>query len=289
MHRTPVESHVLVNGVEIALWVWPGEGRPVLFCHAAGFHARIWDQVIARLPETRRCYAFDARGHGRSSKPPPPYAWRDFGSDAAALAGRLGLSGALGVGHSLGGHAVTLAAALRPDAFAGLLLLDPVIQSKDKYSGPWTQAGFVRKRRKRWTSPEEMVENFANRPPFSAWDCGVLRDYCHYGLVPDPPDYPADYILACPPEIEASIYEASPAVESNIYPAIATIAIPVRVVRSGRFQDPANVMGLSPTAPDLAASFTRGADTLLPECSHFIPMESPQLVAKLIADALVLL
>jgi pimeloyl-ACP methyl ester carboxylesterase len=285
MNRAPVESHVLVNGVEIALWEWSGEGRPVLFCHAAGFHARIWDQVIAQLPGTRRCYAFDARGHGRSSKPAPPYAWRDFGADAAAVAGSLGLSGALGVGHSLGGHAVTLASALRPSAFAGLLLMDPVIRSKDRYVGPWTQAQFVRKRRNRWTSPEEMFESFASRPPFDAWDRSALRDYCQYGLLPDGEDYGADYILACPPEIEASIYEASPAVESNIYPEIATIAIPVHVVRSGRFQDPANVMGSSPTAPDLAASFAQGTDICLPEHSHFIPMESPELAAQLIVEA----
>jgi lipase len=293
MSRAPVESRVVVNDVEIALWAWPGEGRPVLFSHAAGFHARTWDQVIARLPGTRLCYAFDARGHGRSNKPAPPYAWRDFGADVAAVAESLGLSGALGVGHSLGGHAVTLGAALRSGTFAGLLLIDPVILPKDQYVGPWTQAQFVRKRRNRWTSPEEMFESFASRPPFNAWDPGVLRDYCQYGLVPDGADYGtdhgADYILACPPEIEASIYEASPTVESNIYPEIATITVPVHVVRSGRFRDPANVMGYSPTAPDLAASFAHGADTCLAEHSHFIPMESPDLVAKLIADALTLL
>jgi lipase len=289
MPRAPVVSHVLVNGIEIALCEWPGVGQPVLFCHAAGFHARIWDQVIHRLPGTWRCFAFDARGHGHSSKPPPPYAWKDFGADAAALALRLELSGALGVGHSLGGHSVTLAAALRPGTFAGLLLLDPVIQSKDKYVGPWTQAGFVGKRRNRWRSPEDMFENFASRPPFDAWDIGVLRDYCQYGLLPDSADHGTDYILACPPEIEASIYEASPAVESNIYPEIATIAIPVHVVRSGRFQGPGDVMRSSPTAPDLAASFAAGADTLLAEHSHFIPMESPDLVAKLIANSLTLL
>jgi lipase len=289
MARAPVESHVLVNGVEIALWEWPGQGPPVFFCHAAGFHARIWDQVIARLPGTRRCYAFDARGHGRSSKPCPPYAWRDFGADAAAVAGSLGLSGALGVGHSMGGHAVTLAASLRPGAFAALLLIEPVIRSKEQYTGPWTQAHFVAKRRNRWTSPEEMFESFASRSPFDAWDRGVLRDYCQYGLVPDGADHGTDYILACPPEIEASIYEASPAVESNIYPEIATIPIPVHVVRAGRFRDAANVMGSSPTAPNLAASFAHGTDTLLAGHSHFIPMESLELVAKLIADSLSLL
>jgi len=240
--------------------------------------------VIARLPGTH-CYAFDARGHGGSSKPAPPYAWRDFGADAAALAEWLGLSAALGVGHSLGGHAVTLGAALRPGAFAGLLLMDPVIRGKDQYVGPWMQAQFVRKRRNRWTSPEEMFDSFASRPPFDAWDRGVLRDYCQYGLVPDG----EDYILACPPEIEASIYEASPAVGSNIYPEIATIRAPVHVIRSGRYREAENVMGSSPTAPNLAASFAQGTDTCLPEHSHFIPMESPELAAKLIEEMLTLL
>lgn len=280
----PVESHVLVNGVEIAIWEWPGPGQPVLFCHATSFHARIWDQVIVRLPG-HRCFTFDARGHGRSSKPSPPYAWRDFGADVAAVAESLGLSGAVGVGHSMGGHAVTLGASLNLAAFSALLLFDPVIRAKDQYLGPWGKTGFVAKRRNQWASPEEMFERFKERPPFDSWDRSVLLDYCQYGLSPAG----AGYVLACPPEIEASIYENSTAPESNIYPEIATIEVPVHVVRAGKFRDPANVMGSSPTTPDLAASFARGADTLLQEHSHFIPMESPELVAKMIEDALALL
>jgi len=125
-----------------------------------------------------------------------------------------------------------------------------------------------------------MVENFSDRSPFDAWDRGVLRDYCQYGLAPAG----ENYILACPPEIEASVYEASPAMESNIYAEIATIAVPVHVIRAGRFRDHANAMGASPTAPDLAARFAYGADTLLTEHLHFIPMESPQRVAKFVMD-----
>ena len=67
------------------------------------------------------------------------------------------------------------------------------------------------------------------------------------------------------------------------------IDIPVHVVRAGRYRDPANVMGTSPTAPDLAAHFAKGRDTCLPEHSHFIPMEAPDLTAKLIIEALALL
>jgi lipase len=257
----------------------------VFLYHAAGFHARTWDQVIAKLPG-RRCIAFDARGHGRSSKPSPPYAWRDFGADAAALAESLQLEGAIGVGHSLGGHAIALAAALCPGAFAGLVLLDPVIRPKDRYSGPWTEARFVSKRRNRWASPDEMFQAFVPRPPFDAWDRATLRDYCDYGLIPAAG---GGFMLACPPAVEASIYEASPTPESNIYPEIATLSIPIHVVRAGRFHDPGDLMRISPTAPDLASAFARGRDTCLPGHSHFIPMEAPELTANLIEEALALL
>jgi lipase len=276
----PVERRISVNGVELALFEWPGQDPPVLLCHATGFHARCWDQIIAHLPG-RHCYAMDSRGHGRSSKPAPPYAWRNFGQDAAAAAEALDLSGALGVGHSMGGHAVTLAAALRPESFSSLLLIDPVIRPRDSYVGPWREAHFVSKRRNRWASSQEMFDRFQDRPPFANWDRAVLRDYCDYGLLPDGDAF----VLACPPAIEASIYENSPAPASNIYPEIETIRIPVRVVRAGKVPDPGDIMGGSPTAPDLASSFRQGTDLCLTEYSHFIPMEAPVLTAKLIVES----
>src|SRR5690349_15068194 len=113
----PTQSHVRVNGVELALFEWPGVGQPLLFVHATSFHARCWDQVIAHLPG-RHCYALDLRGHGYSSKPEPPYPWRPFGEDVASLVQSLDLTEVVGIGHSLGGHAVTLAAALAPDMFS---------------------------------------------------------------------------------------------------------------------------------------------------------------------------
>ncbi len=108
----------------------------------------------------------------------------------------------------------------------------------------------------------------------------MLRDYCEYGLLADGDGF----VLACPPVIEANIYENSPAPASDIYAEIETIRIPVRVVRAGKPVDPSDVMGRSPTAPELASSFMHGTDLLLTENSHFIPMEAPALTAKLIAE-----
>ena len=203
----------------------------------------------------------------------------------------------------MGGHSVTLGAALRPAAFSALVLFDPVIRAKDQYVGGWKKTEFVTKRRNQWTSASEMFERFENRPPFVSWDRAVFGDYCDYALLPDTAasnhtaasihtaasNQGDGFILACAPTVEASIYAGSTAVETNIYPEIATIQIPVQVVRAGRKGDPSNFMGSSPTSPDLAASFARGTDTCTAEYSHFIPMEGPGFAAKTIAEALALL
>jgi len=277
----PVEHSFSVNGVDVAVWEWPGADPPVMFCHATGFHTRCWDQVIAQLPG-RHCYALDFRGHGHSTKLPPPYPWRNFGGDLAELAARLDLTDAIGVGHSMGGHSVTLAAALRPAAFSALLLIDPVIRSKATYDGPWAEAQFAAKRRNQWASPQEMFDRFKDRPPFQTWDRAVLRDYCDYGLLPEGDHF----VLECPPVVEAAVYENSSSPASDIYAEIETIRIPVHVARAGKEMAPASFMGRSPTAPELASSFVNGTDHLLTDQSHFIPMEAPALTAKLIADIL---
>jgi lipase len=286
MSRVAWESVVSVNGVDLAVYDRPGEEPAILFCHATGFHAHIWNRIVEHFPRNR-LIAFDARGHGRSSKPAPPYSypWRDFAYDIAALADALNLAGAIGVGHSLGGYAVALAAALRPESFATLALFDAVVHSRDRYTGPWEKNTYVGKRRNDWSSPEEMFERFENRPPFDSWDRQTLRDYCNYALIPSA----NGFALACSSTIEASIYRGSTSLESDIYHELATIQIPVHVVRAGRYPPGTDSMRPSLTTPDLAAIFRQGRDTLLTDYSHFIPQEAPDLSAKLITDTIALL
>lgn len=273
----PIFVHA--NGVDLALWERAGREPTILFCHATGFHARCWDQVIARVPE-QRCLAIDMRGHGRSSNPPLPYRWRYFGEDLSEVVRAIRLRGALAVGHSMGGHAAVLAAATVPEAFTGLLLLDPVLLTRGYYSDDPRPEHFARKRRNVWGSSQEMFERFRERPPFAQWDPAVLRDYCEYGLVPSPDGN--GMVLACPPEVEASVYEHTSECDADIYVEAARVEVPVEVIRSarqmGREPTPLD-MGASPTAPDLASCFRRGRD-LKTEYSHFLPMEAPGFVAE---------
>src|SRR5260370_25976384 len=151
----------------------------------------------------------------------------------------------------MGGHSLALAAAIAPEAFAELILIDPVILPLAAYIGRRREPHFARKRRNQWASPDEMFERFQGRLPFSDWDPVVLRDYCDYGLV----RVAEGYALACPPEIEASIYEASGLDDANLYGKLGEIDVPVTVIRTARPMQagaPARGNGAAPTPRHLA-------------------------------------
>ena len=280
MRDAPTTIALPVNGITLTLWDWAGPGETVFFVHATGFHARCWDQVIALLPDYR-CLALDLRGHGRSDTPALPTDWHIMGEDVAVAVHALGIQRAIGVGHSMGGHAVALAAALAPDAFAGLVLIDPVILGPERYIGAREGEHFAARRRDRWPSVAAMVERFADRPPFNAWDSAVLHDYCQYGLLPAKDG--DGYMLACPPAFEGACYHAATAIGSNIHPEIARVGQPTLVVRAiaGERQEGGG-FAASPTMPDLATHFPQGRDLPDREHTHFLPMESPAWTADYI-------
>jgi pimeloyl-ACP methyl ester carboxylesterase len=277
----PTLRTISIRGVALALWEWPGDGPPLIFAHATGFHARCWDQVIRRLPG-RHAYAMDLRGHGRSAKPEPPYPWRAFGRDIAELAELLDISGAIGVGHSMGGHSIVSSALQRPKTYSSLFLIDPTIFAPEVYGRKPLDSSFISRRRRYWNSPSEMFENFKARPPFAQWNPDVLRDYCEFGLLPSG----TEFELACPPLVEASIYPLSSAVESNLHAELPNLTQDVVVVRGGipwridRFD-----LNSSPTDPLLASRLRHATDILREGRSHYIPMETPDWVAEEISKS----
>ncbi len=284
----PAERRISVNDVDLCIFEWPGDGPPLLFAHATGFHARCWDEVIRRLPG-RRAISIDMRGHGRSEKPADAdYDWRHFGDDVTALVRALDLARIVAVGHSMGGHSVTYAAGREPERFSALLLVDPVIRTREGYREAAiaqtredvSNSSFVARRRNEWASVDEMVDRFAGRVPFSRWDPQVLRDYCRHGLLPAPGG--EGFVLACPPAVEAAIY--AHAGRTDVYDVIPRIQVPVRVLRAPPAAPGAAAFSGSPTAPDLAAHFAHGEDLPLPDATHYIPMESPALVARHAAE-----
>jgi pimeloyl-ACP methyl ester carboxylesterase len=272
--RTP-ELHFVANGeVKLAVWEWPGDSPALLFAHATGFHGRCWDHIVRRFPG-RRMLSLEFRGHGRSSIPAPPIPWPEFAKDVLAVARHFDLHGAIGVGHSMGGHSLVSAAIADSAIFSALVLVDPVIMARAYYHAPPPDSAYIARRRNRFASADEMFERFRARLPFSAWRPEALRNYCAYGLRPDGDAF----VLACPPAVEAAIYAGCNAPENDLYASMPRVKIPVTVLRAGTTKQTAALdLNASPTGPEVAACFRHGRDVFLPHHNHYIPMEAPELV-----------
>ena len=265
-------------------WGTPGDGASLLLLHATGFHARLWDRVVATLPAGTHVIAPDHRGHGRSFK---PATLADWGANAAVLlplVDRFAARPLVGCGHSMGGHVLTRLAAERPDAFAHLVLLDPVIMDPALYIAagetpvPDPAEHPVARRRNQWASAEEMRARFADRLPYSRWQPEVLADYCAYGLLPAGEEYE----LACPPALEASMYQN--ALRTDPYAWMDAVAAPVTLIRApAGSRGDAMDFSQSPTWPGLGPRIGAVRDELWADNSHFIPMEDPARVAVLLA------
>lgn len=117
-------------------WQWQGHNiyyvkagensqrPPLLLIHGFGASTDHWRKNIAELSKEFEVYAIDLLGYGRSAKPKLEYSsnlWRDQLNDFInQVIGRK----AILAGNSLGGYASLCLAAQRPDAAAGLVLLN---------------------------------------------------------------------------------------------------------------------------------------------------------------------
>jgi pimeloyl-ACP methyl ester carboxylesterase len=117
-------------------WQWQGHNiyyvkagenfqrPPLLLVHGFGASTDHWRKNISELSKDFEVYAIDLLGYGRSAKPKVEYSgnlWRDQLNDFInQVIGRK----AVLAGNSLGGYASLCLVAQRPDAAAGLVLLN---------------------------------------------------------------------------------------------------------------------------------------------------------------------
>lgn len=276
-----------VNGIELAVHEWASEGGgvPLVFAHATGFHGRVWDAIVDRFP-AHPVYAIDLRGHGLS-RAAPITDWRMLASDVAGFLAQAGLSGAVGIGHSMGAHTLLQTAADHPAAFSRLVLFDPVILAPEYYAAAETQFTAANphpaiRRKRDFASAEAMIERFRERDPYVLFDPRVFEDYCRHGLVPAGSGEGME--LACAPEVEASVYASSRS-NPGILDAARHVDIPVLVVRAKHTT--LNDFKSSPTWPELANILPQGTDLYRPDMTHFHPFQDPEDAARIIGEFIV--
>jgi pimeloyl-ACP methyl ester carboxylesterase len=209
------------RGVELSLLDFGGTGSPVVLSHANGFCAALWAPIAEQLRARHRVFAYDARGHGHSSKPAPPepYRWNEFVADLLTVSEHVvrevGPAGGaptriIAIGHSFGGTTALTAAARVPERFARVGMLDPVLfpprppEESLRPGAPSQIVNAALRRRARFASRQEIRERYRARDPFSLWDPRVFSLYVEEAFEAQPD---GSVTLRCPGAIEAAIYQ----------------------------------------------------------------------------------
>jgi pimeloyl-ACP methyl ester carboxylesterase len=114
--------YIDIEGARVHYAERKGGPRSVVFLHGGfGSSSELWAGAMAALPAEYSAYAID--NFLRSDPPPGGYSVPQFARRAGLFIRKLGLDGAVLVGHSMGGVTVQLAAIEYPELVGGLVLV----------------------------------------------------------------------------------------------------------------------------------------------------------------------
>lgn len=275
----PTRAVDSTDGVTVAVHDLGGDGPPLLLCHPTGFLGMTWAPMAHELSAVAHCWAMDFRGHGESTSPASgDFSWQGMADDVLAVVDAIGLTGARGVGHSMGGAALLLAEQRRPGTFAALWVFEPIVfpPLEGTAGRPNPLATAARRRRPWFPDRATAYDNFASKPPLSSLAPAALRAYVDFGLRPTGDGDAVE--LACAPETEARVFDNGMA--HPTFAHLGEVGCPVVVAASGDAGGPAQI------APLVADALPHGRLERHPEVTHFGPMEDPAGMATAVRAAL---
>jgi pimeloyl-ACP methyl ester carboxylesterase len=264
------------GGAMAALEFGPPD-RPVdiIFSHANGFNGRTYRTILQPLAADLRILAIDLRGHGASTLPAAVEGragWLEFRDDLLALLASLARGPLVLAGHSMGGTTSLLAAAAQPARVKALALFDPVVMSTETpqtaevvQNSPLV-AGAMR-RRSLYASREAAFEAYHGRGAFKSWSDAQLADYVAAGFA-ETED--GQVRLTCSPLWEASNFRTH---NYDAWAAFRDSRCPIRVLRAAE----ASTFRLEGHEGELGDDGRIAIETV-PDTTHFLPMERPDLV-----------
>ncbi len=277
-------------------WRGPAGAPALLVAHANGFAAGSYAPWLALLARDLAVFAFDARGHGRSSWPEGAldevFHVDRFADDLAlvaeAVVARRGAGDLHFAGHSLGA-AAALRLATRGKQLpwnAGLLFEPPVFPAAESphfAEAMAQQAALVEvsaRRRAEWESPEALARLLGTRGPFARFRADFLAAHCRASLRPLPQ---GGFTLACPPAVESCIFRQHRLADTwQRLPAAST---GFHIVRGD--PDAPDRGWVSAVLPAMVARMAGARLTTLGETGHMMIFEAPLTCRGLILDEIV--
>jgi pimeloyl-ACP methyl ester carboxylesterase len=184
-----------------------------------------------------------------------------------------GHSGLVGVGHSCGGAIVARAAALAPDLFSSIVLIEPIIFPPPYARVDIPLAVAAQRRRNRFGSRDAAYERFRSGP-MATWTPEALAAYVDFGFTDD-----GDGVtIKCEPEVEADVFREGG--NHDTWDLVPDISVPVTIV-SGAL----SYTHTQPLLDALHRQFDNPTMIVVPDTGHFLPMERPDVVASIVADS----
>lgn len=263
-----------------------GDGPVLHIAHANGFPPGTYRPLAATLTDRYRVIGLPARPLWPGSRPEEMADWHPLADDLIRQLDALGLSGIIGVGHSMGGVVTLWAAVARPDLFRAVGLIDPVIlpprwlilvrilHRLGLPSRPSLIRGALRRRRT-WPDRPSCYEYFRAKPFFARWPEESLRAYVEAGTRPRPDGMVE---LVYPPEWEARIFSSIP---TDIWRAVPRLRLPTLIIRGEHSQT-----FLPPAQRRMERLLPQARSVVIPDAGHMVPLERPAEVGTAIREFL---
>jgi pimeloyl-ACP methyl ester carboxylesterase len=232
---------------------------------------------LARHLPGLHCYALDFRAHACSVAATSwDGGWDGCASDVLAVVGGLGLDRPYAFGHSLGGACILLAEQAAPGTFRHLYCYEPIVlptldPPAASFDNPLA-AGAAR-RRERFASKGEALDNYASKPPLSILDPKVLTAYVEHGFETEPD---GSVRLRCRPTDEARVFANS--LSHKGFRNLTKVRCPVDLA-CGALTDGFGEDVLKELSDTLTSSGGTARTTVFRQLGHFGPMEHPGIVA----------
>jgi pimeloyl-ACP methyl ester carboxylesterase len=240
-------QYIDVNGVRTYYEV-DGAGEPLVLLHGGLCTIETLAGLRAGLAPHYRVYLPERRGHGRTPDVEGGFSYEVFANDTIAFMDALGLTWAHVVGFSDGATVGLLVAVRRPDLVRTLV-----------HIGQQVNPDGIRPEFRQVLALDAMPQGML--PP-------MLRDL-YAAVSPDGPDH-WDVIIG-------KAWRMMTSGEPNIDPAtLRTVQAPTLVMTADEDIPPVE------HAHEIAGSIPRATVAVVPNATHALPMEKPDVVADLV-------
>ena len=257
------------RGVRFSYLEWGAStSPPMVLLHGLTGHAHTWDHRAPALAERYHVFALDQRGHGDSAAA-DSYATQDFVDDLEALARHWQIDRFVLMGLSMGGHNAMAYASAYPERVERLIVID-IPPRMDRTRAP------------NWESIARLADT--GHRTYADADEAIADIRAAYASAPEENlRYRVEWNLNALPDgsFQWKYDPKAPANwdPSDLTPALASLAMPVLLVRGGK-----TLVLPREVADRMIASIPDAELVEVAESGHSVPTDRPEALTAAVLD-----